>query len=60
MDLIIRPLAWAGAALAFGAADLYAVGGTFTKADALFIGLGALPVVGFAAFVLRSRDPRDN
>lgn len=60
MDLILRPFAWAVGALAFGAADLYAVGGSFTQADVLLMMLGALPVVGFAAFVLRSRNPHDN
>ena len=60
MDIILRPVAWALGALAFGAADLYAVGGSFDQADLLLLGLGALPAVVFGALVLRSRGPMDN
>ena len=49
-----------GRAIAFAAADLYAVGGSFSQTDALLMGLGALPVVAFGMFVIRSRDPLDN
>ena len=58
--MILRAAAWAIGALAFGAADLYAVGGGFDQADLLLMGLGALPVVAFGALALRSRNPYDN
>lgn len=60
MDLVLRSIAWALGALAFGAADLYAVGGGFDNADLLLMGFGALPAVVFGFFVVRSRDPHDN
>lgn len=60
MDAILRAMAWAGGALAFGAADLYAVGGSFDGPDLVLLGIGASPVVAFAVFALRSRDPMDN
>lgn len=60
MDLILRPAAWALGALAFGAIDLYAVGGAFDQADLLLLGIGALPVVAFGAFALRSSNPLNN
>lgn len=60
MDLVLRPFAWALDALAFGVADLYAVGGSFDHADLVLMSAGALPVVALGAFVLRSRNPHDN
>lgn len=60
MDLILRPFAWVTGILALGVADLYAVGGSFSHADYLLMGFGALPVAALGAFVLGSRNPHDN
>lgn len=61
MDLmILRSTGWALGAMAFGAADLYAVGGGFDSADLLLMALGAAPVAAFGAFVLGSRHPDAN
>lgn len=59
MDTVLRPIAWALGALAFGAVDLYAVGGAFDQAD-LLLGIGAAPVVAFGIFALRSSNPLNN
>ena len=58
--MVPRALAWAGGILAFGVADLYAVGGTLDHTDLLLVGLGMAPVAAFALLVMRSRDPMDN
>ena len=60
MDAILKPLAWAAGVLAFGAADLFAVGAAIDQTDLLLLGLGAAPIVAFALLGLRPRSLHDN